>query len=101
MNLNLAIAYVDQIFPAGTSVSGIQCSITGSASGATPVTQTVPDGTPTVMFPSVAADTYTYSVQALDQNGAGLGTAVTGTFVVTAPTTVTLSVPSTVSASQS
>ena len=99
MNALLAILYSDVPgFPAGSAVSHIVASITGAV---TPVqTQTVAPGAPSVTFASVPADTYTYSVAGVDSAGNTYGTAVTGTFTVTAPATVTLSLPSAVTASQ-
>ena len=101
MNLILAVSYGGQPFPVGTSVSAVQASITGSASGAVPVVQTLPEGSTSFQFANVAADTYTYSVQALDENNNPLGSPITGSFTVTAPVTVTLQVPVAVTASQS
>lgn len=81
-------------FPAGSVVANVVASITGAA---TPVvSQTVAPGTATIAFDNVPADTYTYSVQAVDASNNTFGTAVTGTFTITAPTTVTLSLPSSV-----
>jgi hypothetical protein len=102
MNLVLAVQYADVGgFPQGSVVSEIQATVTGTAAGnTTPVSQNGPPATPQFTFALTVADTYNYSVQAKDASGNGFGTAVTGSFVVTAPTTVTLSLPSTVVASQ-
>jgi len=100
MNLDLAIAYADVAgFPAGSVVAHILATITGLV---TPVaTQIALPGSATISFANVPADTYTYSVSGVDGSNNTFGTAVTGTFVVTAPATVTLSLPATVTASQS
>jgi hypothetical protein len=104
MNLVLAVAYAPVSgFPAGSAVNVIQATVTGTAAGnTTPIVQTAPDGTGAFTFPLTVADTYTYTVEALDASTPPntYGTPVTGSFVVTAPTTVTLTLPSTVTASQ-
>jgi hypothetical protein len=79
-------------FPAGSVVANVVASITGAA---TPiVSQTVPPGTAMITFSSVPPDTYTFSVAGVDASNNVFGTASTGTFTVSAPTTVTLSLPS-------
>jgi uncharacterized protein YfiM (DUF2279 family) len=98
----LTVTVAAQTFPAGTNaVDHIVVSATGSASGnTTPVTQNVPAqtaaGSVTVSF-SLQADTYTLSAQAVDVNGNPIGTAATGSLVVSAPATVTLIVPTAIS----
>ena len=100
MNLDLAITYADvPNFPAGSAVAHILASITGAV---TPVvTQIALPGAATISFANVPADTYTYSVSGVDVSNNTFGTAVTGTFTVTAPATVTLFLPATVTATQS
>lgn len=99
-NLNLAVTYapVDG-FPAGASVAGIVATLT-DASGVS-VSQTVAVDAAAVVFADVAAGDYTFSVAAVDASGAVYGTAVPGSFSITAPATVSLSLPSAVVASQS
>ena len=99
MNAILAIAYADVPgFPAGSVVAHISASITGAV---TPVVnQIVLPGTASITFANVPADTYSFSVAGVDASGNVFGTAVTGSFTITAPATVTLSLPSTVTASQ-
>lgn len=93
----LTVVYADVPgFPAGSVVSHIVATVTGAVSAA--VTQTVPEGTTSVIFPALGVDTYTYSIAAQDASGAVLGTAVTGTFAVSAPATVTLSLPASATA---
>jgi hypothetical protein len=101
-NLVLTIAYTSTPgFAQGTVVSSVLVTVTGTASGnTTPVKQNVPDDTATVTFPLTVADTYNYSVQALDGNNNPLGTAVTGSFAITGPTTISLDLPSAVTAAQ-
>ena len=67
----------------------------------TTVTQTVAAGTAEITFSLVNPDTYSYSVGAVDASGNALGTSVTGSFVITAPATITLNLPASVVASQS
>ena len=85
-------------FPSGSAVSHIVATITDSKGVAT--TQTVAPGTATVEFDNVAPDAYSISVAGVDSSGAVLGSPITGTFTITAPATVTLSLPSAVSVSQ-
>ena len=98
-DLSFAVTYapVDG-FPAGSAVANVVATITGTTSAA--VSQTVAPDAASIVFAAVAADTYAYSVAAVDATGAVIGTAVTGSFVVTAPATVSLSLPSAVVASQ-
>jgi hypothetical protein len=104
MNLALAISYAPiDGFPAGSAVAAIQVTVTGTTVGnTTPIVQSVAPGTSTISFPLTVADTYTYSVSAVDAATPpdDFGTAVTGSFVITAPVTVTLTLPSSVVASQ-
>lgn len=103
MNANLAISYVDVPgFPAGSAVAAIVASITDtSLTPPTSLTQSVTPGTASVSFPNVAAGSYSFSVAAQDSTGAVLGTPVTGTFTITAPATISLSLPSVVTPTQS
>jgi hypothetical protein len=100
MNLIESITYTPSspTFPAGTVVDHILCTLTGAATPA--VSQSVAPLTATVTFPNVAADTYTVTAQAIDATGAPLGTAVSTTLVVTAPATISLNLPSAVTAAQ-
>ena len=101
-NAFLAVAYAPVPgFPAGTTVASISATITGQAAGnTTPILQTGAPGVSSIEFVNVVPDTYTYSVVAVTADGNPLGTAVTGTFTITAPTTVSLSLPSAVSVTQ-
>ena len=98
----LSIVYADVPgFAAGTVVSNVVVSIADtSVTPATTLTQTVAPGTAAVTFPNLDAGSYTFSVAGVDAAGTVLGTAVTGTFVVAAPATISLSLPSTVTAAQ-
>ena len=101
MNAILSIVYAPVPgFPAGSVVANILATITGSAAGSTPIVQTGAPGATSIEFANVAADTYTYSVSGEDASGNTYGTAVTGTFTITAPATVTLSLPSSVTVAQ-
>lgn len=99
MNAVLAIVYTEVPgFPTGSVVDHIACSITGAA---TPIlTANVAPGTASAEFANVPADTYTFSVVAQDAAGNDFGTPVTGSFTITAPATMTLNIPSSVTASQ-
>lgn len=104
MNLNLAVSYAPVPgFPAGSVVAAIQVTVVGSLPGSAPVVQSVAPGTSEVTFALTVADTYTYSVVAVDAAVPPdtFGDAVTGSFVIVAPATVTLALPSGVVASQS
>jgi hypothetical protein len=104
MNLVLAVLYSPVPgFPPGSAVAAVTATVTGTAAGnTTPISQSAPPDEASFVFALTVADTYTYSVQAVD--GATppntYGTAVTGTFAITAPVTVTLSLPSSVTPSQ-
>lgn len=88
-------------FPAGTSVDHIVVSVTDtSVSPTTTVSQNIPAGTLSVSF-DLDAGSYTYTVAGVDGSGVVLGSPAQGSFAVTAPATVTLSLPSAASFSQS
>lgn len=86
-------------FPAGSVVDHIAAAITGS-NPANSMSQNVPPGTGSVVFTNVTADSYTFSISAVDASGNTFGTPVTGTFTAT-DTTVTLSLPSSATVAQS
>jgi len=100
--VDVSLTYAPQQFPVGTALGAIVASLTGSAAGnTTPVTQTVAAGTSDIVFSAVVPDTYAISVQQQDANGNALGAAITGSVTVSAPSTVTLSVPVALSATVS
>lgn len=106
MNAALTLGY-GQVsgFPAGSAVASILLAAVGALpANATPVTQQVAPGTASVTFSSLPADTWTFSATPLDANNNALtasGYSVpTGSVTLTAPSTVTLSVPTTLSATQ-
>jgi len=89
----ITIGYTDVPgFPAGTAVDHYRLRVVGLVTPETsqPVTGTSVDYT----FPG--PDTYTVGVAGVGATGTVLGTEVTTTFVVAAPVTVTLSLPSSV-----
>jgi len=93
----VTIAYSDVAgFPAGSVVDHVAVSITNTTDSP-PVssTQNVAPGTGTVTFPNLDPGSYTYSISAQDASNSVYGTAVTGTFTISAPATVTLSIPAT------
>jgi hypothetical protein len=104
MNLDLAVVYaLVPNFPAGSQVAAIVATVTGTAAGnTTPIVQSAGPGVPQFVFPLTVADTYSYSVSAVDGSTPPntFGTPVTGSIVITAPATVTLNLPSTVTAVQ-
>jgi hypothetical protein len=86
-------------FPEGSVVDHVLVTLTGTDPANTQ-SQTVAPGTTSVTFASVAPDTYTVSAQAFPATGAGYGVAaVSNSVVVSAPVTVTLSIPSFINAS--
>lgn len=101
-NAVLTITYAKTSgFPAGSVVDHIAVSITDTtAVPPTSVTQNLPPDTGSATFVNVAPGSYTFSVSGQDVTGAVFGTPVTGTFTITAPATVTLSLPATASAAQ-
>lgn len=100
MNLIESITYAPSAptFPAGTVVDHILCTLTGSTTPA--ISQSVAPLTASVTFPNVPADSYTVTAQAMDATGAPLGTAVSTTITITAPATISLNLPSAVTAAQ-
>lgn len=95
--IDLDLAFGPVAFPASTVLGSIVASLQGSDTTVAPAVQTVPAGTADIAFPNVAPDTYTYSVQQLDESGNALGNPISGQVVVSAPATVTLQVPTSVS----
>ena len=87
-------------FPAGSVVANILAVITG-ANPANSMSQSVVPGTASVVFTNVNADSYSFSISAVDANGNVFGTPVTGTFTATGATTVTLSIPASATVAQS
>ena len=102
-NLNLTVTYAQSAptFLPGTVVDHIVASITDtSVTPPTSVSQTLPATATLVTFPNVDPGVYTISVVAQDAANSNLGSPVTGTFTVTAPATISLSLPSAVTATQ-
>jgi hypothetical protein len=96
----VAITYAEiPGFPAGSVVASIVATLVGTVN-VTPITQTGSPGVTTLTFANLAADTYSYSVSGEDPSGNIFGSPVTGSFTVTAPATVSLSLPSAVSVTQ-
>lgn len=90
--VNLTVSYTDTAFPAGTgAVAAIGATLTGTAAGnTTPVSLTIPPGATSVST-TLAPDTYNYSIQNADAAGNNLAGPQTGSFTITAPAQVTLS----------
>jgi len=101
-NAVLTLTYADSTpsFPEGTVIDHIVVGITDT-SASPPVSSTTnvaPGTTSPITFLNVAPGTYTASAQAVDASGAALGGAATTTFTVAAPTTVSLSLPASITA---
>ena len=103
MNEVLAITYgLVPGFASGTVVANVVATITGTAAGNTaPQSQSVVPGTASVEFTGLAADTYNFTVSGVDASGNVLPPPVTGSFVLASGGTISLSLPVSVSASQS
>ena len=91
----ISVAYTTQSFPAGQlPVASISAVLTGTAVGnTTPVPVSIPLGATSVTVP-LTPDTYNWTLSNLDSTGAVIGTATTGTGIVNAPASVTLSLAS-------
>jgi hypothetical protein len=100
VNIQGALAYGPQSgFPAASVVAGILVTLTG-ALGSTQ-SQTVAPGTADVQFPVTVADAYTATAVAVDANNNTFGTpAQSNALAVTGPTTVSLSVPTSIALTQ-
>ena len=89
-------------FPEGSAIANIVATVTGTLPGnTTPVVQKGAPDDSAFTFPGLPFDTYTYSVAGVDAAGNVFGTPVTGSFTLVAPVTVSLSLPSAVTATQS
>lgn len=89
---NISISYADVPgFAASTSVASVTLIVTDPAGVAT--NSSLTPGQTSTTFEATAVGAYGVSVQGVDQNGNLLGTAVTASFSVDAPATVTLSLP--------
>jgi hypothetical protein len=102
MNALISLVYsVIAGFPAGSVVDHILVTVTGATAGATPLSQKLAPDASSVTFANLPADTYTVTAQGFPAIGAGFGTPAGTTFTITAPATVSLSLPATVTAAQS
>jgi hypothetical protein len=99
-NALVGIAYGDLTAAAGSVVDHVLVTATASNPANSPASQSVAPGTATVTFASLNPDTYTITAQAFPASGAGFGTPVSTTIAITAVATVTLSVPTSLSATQ-
>lgn len=92
----ITISYADVPgFPAGSAVANINVTVSNPDATVQPV-QSLPPATTSATFTATQVGNYGISVQAVDATGAALGPAVTATFSVQAPSTVTLSLPSSI-----
>jgi hypothetical protein len=96
MSKIIAVSYapVDG-FPAGSAVDHIAITVTDPSAVAT-VINVAPD-TASAPFDATIVGNYNVTAQAVAADGSVFGTPVSATFVVVAPVTVTLSLPSAVS----
>ena len=100
MNANVSITYADMPgFPAGSIVDHIVVTVVGTVN-TLPNMQAVPPGTASVTF-DLIADDYTVSAQGFGADGTAFGKPVSTTFTITAPATISLSLPFTLTATQS
>ena len=100
-NIVVTIVYGDVSgFPPGTVVDSVVVSAIAAVPTNTPVSQSVPQGTASVTFSSLNPDTYTVSAQAVAANGVPIGPAASAVVTVTSAASVTVSLPSTVTAIQ-
>ena len=102
-NAALSIAYNSVAgFPAGSVVDHINVALTAKNNTAnTPPAKNVAPGTANVTFTGLAPDTYQIAVQAMPATGSGFGTPASGSITITqVNTTISLSLPSTVTATQ-
>lgn len=105
MNVSTSVSYGSVPgFAAAAVVAAIMVSLQGSDPAVKPLTQAVAPGTTSLSFSDVPADSYTVTAEPIDADANVLTAAgytpPTTTLVVTAPSTVTLTVPVGVSASQ-
>lgn len=97
--VNIAYAPVAG-FPAGSAVATVDVTAVAANPANSPADQSVAPETPTVTFLNLQPDTYTISAQAFDANGNGFGSPVSVTITITSVATVSLNLPSAVTASQ-
>lgn len=92
-NAVFAVAYSDVPgFAAGTVLDHVAVSISDtSAIPPTVTTQNVAPGTASVTFANLDVGSYTYTITNQDAANATLGSVVTGSFTVSAPATISLS----------
>ena len=92
------IIYGDFVAPAGTVVANIVINVVDSTNTVV-FTDTVAPGTPEVVF-TVNTGSFVLTAQAVDASGNNIGPAATDSFTVSTPvTTVTVSIPVSVSGS--
>ena len=98
---NAVVAIVDGplTVPANTVVASVTVTCTGATVGPQPPVSVSATATQ-AEFDNLPADTYTFTAQAVDQNGNLLGTAVTAQFVITSVTPITVQVPVSISVTQ-
>lgn len=89
-------------FPSGSAVAAIAVAAVAKNAANSPPAQTVPAGTLTVVFANLAADDYTFTATPVDASGNPLVapgyTPPTTTLTIPVAQTVTLSVPTGLSA---
>jgi hypothetical protein len=96
---DLSLTYGPFTAPAGSVVDHIVVTATASVPANSPPPQNIAPRTATVTFSNLTPDTYTFTAQAADASGNLFGTPATTTLAITA-TTVTLQVPSAITATQ-
>ncbi|SRR6266446_8879506 len=97
----LAIVYADVAgFPPGSVVDHIQVSGTAVDPTNSPAAQNVAPGTALVTFAALNPDAYVFTAQAFSAAGVGYGSSVSTTLTIVTKTTVSLSLPSVMTATQ-
>lgn len=97
-DVTFAIAFADVSgFPAGSVVSHVDLTVL-APDGASTVRSLRPDETSVTLAFDVVGD-YSATVQAIDASGALLGNPALAAFSISAPATVTLSLPASLTAS--
>lgn len=100
-NAQLALTFAQTPgFPAGSAVDHITVTAVAGNPANSPPPQSVPPGTAQVTFQNLTPDTYEFSAQGFPATGPGFGNPATASLTITSTQTVSLSLPSALSATQ-
>lgn len=83
-------------FPPGTTIDHLQATLSGAADSS----QSVPPDATSLVFDNLPAGGYSISLVAIGSDGANLGTPATTTFTLTDTSSISLSLPATLTATQ-